>query len=328
MMRMACNLMEVVRLREELINRISECNALQEVYQAQCALASKNTKVNHSDQINFNTSGILKDQINIVDSNHGKNKVFDLPFMEFDNALAINLDLKSESCIKALMTDLGVEELRAILHYQIMHQQLLTVATLTNQLLIDGPLKGLTEVDLLESKGIVVPNPIINPNNLISVTHDSQNFQSYKQERQRLNACVSSAASDCMYFVIPRKARDRETVTKKFQKVQSRVINNPDYKPEVCLRILRSYRVKLLHEFCQNVLSEVYLDSIKVQTLSTCNQLRWKATLLPITTEKLFTVGRGAVMEDISTFAQDQLYGEELETQQQADITVRDILNG
>ena len=42
--------------------------------------------------------------------------------MEFDPALAINLDLKSSSCIKALMTDLGVEELRAMLHYQIMHQ--------------------------------------------------------------------------------------------------------------------------------------------------------------------------------------------------------------
>lgn len=40
--------------------------------------------------------------------------------MEFDIALSANLDLKSESCIKTLMTDLGVEEMRAILHYQIM----------------------------------------------------------------------------------------------------------------------------------------------------------------------------------------------------------------
>ena len=62
----------------------------------------------------------MKDQINIVDLNHGRNKKFDLPFMEFDIALSANLDLKSESCIKTLMTDLGVEEMRAILHYQIM----------------------------------------------------------------------------------------------------------------------------------------------------------------------------------------------------------------
>ena len=40
--------------------------------------------------------------------------------MEFDEELRANLDFKSESCIKALMTDLGVEEIRAILHYQVM----------------------------------------------------------------------------------------------------------------------------------------------------------------------------------------------------------------
>ena len=71
--------------------------------------------------INFNTSAILKDRINIVDANHGKNKTFGLPFTEFDLGLGINLDFKSSSCIKALMTDLGLEELRAIVHYQIMH---------------------------------------------------------------------------------------------------------------------------------------------------------------------------------------------------------------
>ena len=32
MMRMACNIMEVIRLREELILRVSECNQLTEIY--------------------------------------------------------------------------------------------------------------------------------------------------------------------------------------------------------------------------------------------------------------------------------------------------------
>ena len=78
--------------------------------------------------------------------NDGKNKTFKLSFMEFDEELRANLDLKSESCIKALMTDLGVEEMRAILHYQVMQQQLLTAAVLTNQALIDGPYRGVIEL--------------------------------------------------------------------------------------------------------------------------------------------------------------------------------------
>lgn len=36
--------------------------------------------------------------------------------MEYDKNLSANLDFKSESCIKVLFTDLGVEEMRAILH--------------------------------------------------------------------------------------------------------------------------------------------------------------------------------------------------------------------
>ena len=59
--------------------------------------------------------------------------------MEFDGSLSANLDFKSASCMKALTTDLGVEEMRAILHYQMMQYQLLTVAVKTNQCILDGP---------------------------------------------------------------------------------------------------------------------------------------------------------------------------------------------
>ena len=41
----------------------------------------------------------------------------DLAVMEFDATLGASLDFRSESCMKALMTDLGVEELRAAVHY-------------------------------------------------------------------------------------------------------------------------------------------------------------------------------------------------------------------
>ena len=54
--------------------------------------------------------------------------------------------------------------------------------------------------------------------------------------------------------MLTKKGRDRDIVLKKFQAVQSRVVQSQEFKPELCLRILRSYRVKLLHEFCKNVL--------------------------------------------------------------------------
>lgn len=170
MMRMACNIMEVLRLREELIERIDETNILTKVYLEQGRLAGKGkTQVDHDTPIAFAVSSLLKDHVNIVDMNDGKNRNFKLPFMEFDEELKANLDLRSESCIKALMTDLGVEEMRAVLHYQVMQQQLLTVAVMNNQALIDGPQKGLVELELLQGKAlseapISVPNSVIDVN--------------------------------------------------------------------------------------------------------------------------------------------------------------------
>ena len=74
-------------------------------------------KLIQNDSINFDIQTITKDNLNLVEYNDGTKIDFDLPFREFDSTMRANLDFKSESCIKALMTNLGVEELRAILHY-------------------------------------------------------------------------------------------------------------------------------------------------------------------------------------------------------------------
>ena len=138
MMQMCCNLKEALRLREEIVLRMNECNILARIYSSQCDLANKQTKIVTPSPLQFETQTVLKDFVNLVDMNDGLAVDFDLrmPFMEFDSGLKSNLDFKSSSCIKALFTNLGVEELRAILHCQIMHHQLLTVAVIMNDTLI------------------------------------------------------------------------------------------------------------------------------------------------------------------------------------------------
>ena len=70
--------------------------------------------------------------MNLVDLNDGSRLPLGLAASEFDATLGASLDFRSESCVKALMTDLGVEELRAVLHYELMQKQLLTFAVLRN----------------------------------------------------------------------------------------------------------------------------------------------------------------------------------------------------
>lgn len=121
LMIMSCNLVEALRLREEIIQKIHETDVLSTIYKHQLSNANKgSTKLVLGDSINFDTSKVQSDSMNLIDFNDGSLLDFDLPFREFDNTLRSSLDFRSESCIKALMTELGVEELRAILHYQVM----------------------------------------------------------------------------------------------------------------------------------------------------------------------------------------------------------------
>ena len=48
-MKMYCNTLEVLRLREELISRMSETSILTKVYLAQCKLANKSVRIDHPD---------------------------------------------------------------------------------------------------------------------------------------------------------------------------------------------------------------------------------------------------------------------------------------
>lgn len=58
--------------------------------------------------------------MNYVDKNDGSTIEFGIEVEEFDANIMANMNFKSESCVKSLMINIGVEELRAVVHYQLM----------------------------------------------------------------------------------------------------------------------------------------------------------------------------------------------------------------
>ena len=130
--------------------------------------------------------------MNLVDFNDGSKLQLDLATREFDATLGACLDFRSESCVKALMTDLGVEELRAVVHYQLMQKQLLSIAVMRNQALMDGPQQGLVELELLGAKNpIAVPGAIVNLKDVLQRASDGVNQESLKRESTRLSSCLT-----------------------------------------------------------------------------------------------------------------------------------------
>ena len=299
-MKMYCNISEVFRMREELIRRMDECAVLARIYKQQAVESAKNQKISSSEQIPFNTNQVNGDEfLNYVDQNDGSTLPFSqgLPFMEFDKTLAANLDFKSDSCVKALFTDLGVEEMRAILHLQIAHQHLLSVCVRINQILIDKPLKGLAELELITQKNdnniITTPNSVIDLKTIMGGNADCTNAQRIREEKTRLKTQMTKNISREMWHeVLAKKTRGRTDFAKRFSMLQSKLQMNPvKLKPEYILRLLRSYRLQLCHEYCHQMCLTAQKDSTKIQLLETCNELRVRATLLP-NKSQIFRLGK------------------------------------
>lgn len=90
--------------------------------------------------------------MNLVDHNDGTKLGLDLAISEFDPTMLSCFDFRSESCVQALMTDMGLEEMRAVAYYQLVQKQLLIIAVMRNQSILDGPDQGMVELELLNKR--------------------------------------------------------------------------------------------------------------------------------------------------------------------------------
>ena len=183
-----------------------------------------------------------------------------------------------------------------------MQKQLLTVAVLRNQALMDGAVQGQTELELLGGSGskraikcepVTVPGAALKLDAVLSRAADGVALLQRKNEDTRLSSALTKEAGEHVYSVAARKGRYRGAALKKYNALLSRVVSCQSHKSaESRLRILRAYRLRLLHEYCQLVLHEAYQDSITIQTLMACSELRWKSQLFPEDTSP-FTAGIG-----------------------------------
>jgi hypothetical protein len=98
--------------------------------------------------------------MNFVDDGPASFINIELAINEVDPVIASNLNFRSSDAFKLMILDSGLEEIRVILHYQMMQKQALIVATRTNQILMDVHQRALSELELVK-KGFALPNMAI-----------------------------------------------------------------------------------------------------------------------------------------------------------------------
>ena len=110
-------MVELQRLRCELILAATETSILQEVYLQQCEVVGvKNPKVIGQEGITFELNE-EEDRINYID--HGPSHMEDigLSIKEFDPILLSNLNFRHPDTFKLNILTAGLEEIRGILQY-------------------------------------------------------------------------------------------------------------------------------------------------------------------------------------------------------------------
>jgi len=112
-------MIELHRLRNEIILTASECVVLKQIYKQQCELANcKNIKIEISDGISFigiNTDDGDMKIVNFTDEGPSHHLTIDLAIKEFDPVLLSNFNFLNPDTFKLNILTSGLEEVRAIL---------------------------------------------------------------------------------------------------------------------------------------------------------------------------------------------------------------------
>mmetsp|Transcript_20170 Transcript_20170/g.30928 ORF Transcript_20170/g.30928 Transcript_20170/m.30928 type:complete len:153 (+) Transcript_20170:476-934(+) len=100
-------------------------------------------------------------------------------------------------------------------------------------------------------------------------------------EKSAANSKIKSSISEGYYNIITRKQKMKDTAEKIFKQVKNQTVSMKDQKIEITQRQLRTLKLVMCHDYCQDMLARVYLDSLKLQVLKETNHLRKRIYLLP-----------------------------------------------
>jgi hypothetical protein len=173
---------------------------------------------------------------------------------EFDPTLTSVLNFGDPEAFKAIVTPLGLEELRVVVRYEVLNLQLLITGVRHNQILLDNCQRMLAEIDLFE-KGWLVSAPTCN---ILPQLHGQNLYElNLKKmptdERRKVFNKIDTRASKLCYSVIAKKIRPKETVEQAFKKIRQEVINKQYEKVEIGLRFMRTSRLLLCYDYCTDI---------------------------------------------------------------------------
>lgn len=129
------------------------------------------------------------------------------------------VNFSDPEAFKALLCPLGLEELRIVFRYELMNLNMLIMAVRTNQIILDNPMRQLSELDIL-CEGYAISNPV----NMLQQSLNELNYKRIPDERRNGAFAIQAKCGPLFYNILSRKNRSKEKIEKLFQKCRQSII--------------------------------------------------------------------------------------------------------
>jgi hypothetical protein len=146
------------------------------------------------------------DLIDYLDEGPAHGLDIGLDIKEFDPSLLSNFNFRNPEAFKYCITTAGLEEVRAVLAYQLMQKHLLIVATRVNSLMMNTCLKACSELELLRSHAISTPNSTFDVSNAYSRNSDSLSNSAINEMKSKFMRNLSSVVKDVFFDIKIKKS--------------------------------------------------------------------------------------------------------------------------
>lgn len=229
-------------------------------------------KTNFNEGLAFEHRLLGDNDLNFVDHGPASMLDIDLAVNEVDPTMSSNLNFRCSDAFKLLITTSGLEELRVVLHYQMMHKQALIVATRMNQSVMDVHLRAKRELEIVKQNR-AIPNMAICLSKLFTRTSDGIDSTNLSKIRSQFSTNLSNNVSQCMTSITSWKSISRTNLGQQYQQCLAKC-EKQHKKNEVKLRVMRAFKVHLFNQYCNQVLEQVYASSTKYNVLAQCQRLR------------------------------------------------------
>lgn len=108
-----------------------------------------------------------------------------------------------------------------------------------------------------------MPNSVIRVQNLFCKTGDGFSNEQYVKEKAKYANNIANNAANMFYQITLKKAKMRNSISKKFT-THLQTVATQHRKVESCLRIMRAFKIKLLHIYCVEIMRDAYFDCMKI----------------------------------------------------------------